>query len=153
MTSPAAAPITRLLVPTDFSEPSEHAAAYAARLAGALRIPLVLAHVHAPPQVFAPDGMVLAAAYDETRVEAALREALEAAATRVRAAGAPEVTTELVVGGAAAELVRLARERGCDLVVMATHGRGGVPRLLLGSVADKVVRRAGCPVLTLGPKT
>ncbi len=62
-----------------------------------------------------------------------------------------EVERRLVEGSAADALVRLADELKCDLIVMGTHGRSGLPHVLLGSVAEKVVRKAGCPVLTVRP--
>lgn len=59
------------------------------------------------------------------------------------------VKYRLVQGEAADEILRLAQELDCDLIVMGTHGRKGLPRLLLGSVAEKVLREATCPVLTI----
>jgi nucleotide-binding universal stress UspA family protein len=63
----------------------------------------------------------------------------------------PEVSVErhLVAGEPAAEILRLARTQKCDLIVMGTHGLAGLDRLLLGSVAEQVLRRAPCPVLTV----
>ena len=55
----------------------------------------------------------------------------------------------LVQGGAAEEILQVAQERKCDLIVMGTHGRTGLGRLLMGSVAEQVVRKASCPVLTV----
>lgn len=60
--------------------------------------------------------------------------------------------TRRAIGAAGKEIVRLATEEGFDLIVMGTHGRGEVAHLLLGSVTEKVVRRAACPVLTVGPR-
>jgi nucleotide-binding universal stress UspA family protein len=63
----------------------------------------------------------------------------------------PAVPVEhrLAEGDSAEEILRLAQESGCDLIVLGTHGRTGLPRLLMGSVAEQVVRKAPCPVLTV----
>jgi nucleotide-binding universal stress UspA family protein len=63
-----------------------------------------------------------------------------------------EVTTQLCIGGASEEIVRAAAELEADLLVVGTHGRTGVKRLLLGSVAEAIVRKAGCPVLVVREK-
>jgi nucleotide-binding universal stress UspA family protein len=63
------------------------------------------------------------------------------------------VTTAVQVGNAAAVIIEVAQEQGCDLIVMGTHGRTGVAHLFLGSVAEKVVRTAPCPVLTIRSDT
>jgi universal stress protein A len=59
------------------------------------------------------------------------------------------VTTEVQAGKAAAVIIEVAEQQGCDLIVMGTHGRTGVAHLFLGSVAEKVVRAAPCPVVTI----
>jgi nucleotide-binding universal stress UspA family protein len=59
------------------------------------------------------------------------------------------VHTEMVTGDPVTEILQAAREHGCDLIVMSTHGRTGLARLLMGSVAEQVLRRAPCPVLTV----
>jgi glycine betaine transporter len=66
-------------------------------------------------------------------------------------AGAANVETKLLQGFAAQEITKLARQGGFDLIVMGTHGRTGVSHLLIGSVAERVVRTAHCPVLTVRP--
>src|SRR5574340_1190126 len=66
--------------------------------------------------------------------------------------GAERVTVEKGIGEPALSIVELAQERGVDLVVVGTHGRTGLRHALLGSVAERVVRRAGCPVLTIHPE-
>jgi nucleotide-binding universal stress UspA family protein len=78
-----------------------------------------------------------------------LEKSLEAEARSVEDAGVAAVHTMLIQGVAQAEIVRLASEQGFDLIVMGTHGRTGLRHALLGSVAEKVVRKASCPVLTV----
>ena len=142
--------MTRILCPTDFSEPSEAAVREAQRLAAALGGELVLLHVTS-------DGPL----WNETLYTPALRDVFEAqrqwAATALgtraetlAAAGVP--TRVLVESGVAWEaILRVAREQQADMIVMGTHGRTGLNRLLLGSVTERVLRQAPCPVLTVGP--
>jgi nucleotide-binding universal stress UspA family protein len=123
--------IRDMLFATDFSETAEHAGRYAAELARALGARLHVLHV-------APRYGVAAAAAE--RVDA---EGAALARTGVETEGA------LLTGHAAAGIVRYAREHGIGLIAMGTHGRTGVSRALQGSVAEAVVRRAGCPVITV----
>ena len=143
------ATIKRILVPTDFSETADAALAYAKPLAAQLGARLHLVHVFSDPYVlpaYAPD------VYAE--VPAVLREeALEQIADELRrractSTGERTVTATLV-GLTTKELVRYANENDIDLIVMGTHGRHGVAHLLLGSVAELMVRVAPCPVLTV----
>lgn len=78
-------------------------------------------------------------------------EAVEAVADLARAEGV-EVLTTLRTGSPSQEIVRYAESEGCDLIVMGTHGRGGIDRLLLGSVAERVVRSSSVPVMTVRVK-
>jgi nucleotide-binding universal stress UspA family protein len=66
-------------------------------------------------------------------------------------AGVAKVITEIEVGDARDEIVKVAKRYACDLIVMSTHGRSGFKRALLGSVADDVVRNSPCPVLLIHP--
>ena len=138
----------RILVATDFSHTADAALAYATTLASALQSTIHLVHVLEDPLVPASVG-----ASDEftpmpvempdevrQRAEEALRARLG------NAVGGTEVRTGAM---AAAAIVAVARERGADLIVMGTHGRRGLAHLLLGSVAERVVRTAECPVLTV----
>ena len=134
-------PIKTILHPTDFSELSDSAFRLACSLARDHGGRVVVLHVYPPPEVL---GEVVAEPPDAGREE--LRRVLE----RVRPTG-PGVPVEhrLEQGEAAETIVRLAREYGCDLIVMGTHGRTGLRRLLMGSVAEEVMRAAPCPVLTI----
>jgi len=136
----------RICCAVEFSEPSRVAMLQAAELATRCEGDLVLLHVKAPPPPVAPDALATPEEagslelVDLERTVAAWRE--EAA----RVAGRP-VAAEVLDGEPAEEIVRFSRERDCDLLVIGTHGRTGVKRLVLGSVAEKVVRTAACPVL------
>jgi nucleotide-binding universal stress UspA family protein len=136
--------IQTILHPTDFSPPAGHAFEVACALARDHGARLVLLHVKPPPQVlFGKMGPVVVEPPD-------LRRTLQEQLDRLRPAESPlHVERRLAEGDAAAEIVKTAREVGSELVVMGTHGRTGLRRLLLGSVAEQVLRRAPCPVLTL----
>jgi universal stress protein A len=137
-------PIKTILHPTDFSEQSAHAFRVACAVARDYGARLVVTHIVAVPVYGTPDmgPMVPAPGI----LEDEMRQALEA----VRPSD-PAIIVEhrLGMGDAAGEIVALAREVKADLIVMGTHGLSGLGRLLLGSVAEAVLRRAPCPVLTL----
>ncbi len=143
--------LTRILVPNDFSETSDAALAYARALAARFGASLHLLHVFADPYAsgaYAPE--VYAPLPPEVR-EHALRDLEERLRERL-ADGVPrasEGTATIVTGLTATKIVQHAAEQEIDLIVMGTHGRRGVAHLLLGSVAEHVVRTAGCPVLTV----
>lgn len=142
----------RILVPTDFSECAGHALEYAAELSVKLAAPLLIAHIYQPPVVYTPEGYVWATLPSEAQVRDDLMIALGRQAAAARARGARDVETTVATGGAWHEIVKLAEDRGCDLVVMGTHGHSGIKHALLGSVAEKVVRKATCPVLTVSQR-
>ena len=142
--------IKRILVPTDFSEPADAALDYAVGLSRTLGSALSLVHVF-------EDFIDATASFEhymplpvETRDEilASIRRRL---AERVERTGAAGVTSDVLIGSTARAIVDAARDRHADLIVMGTHGRHGVAHLLLGSVAERVVRTADCPVLTIRP--
>jgi len=141
-----------ILVPLDGSTFAEHALPTAlsiARKCGG-RVHLVQAH-EPPPVPSSPDILV---PYDGSWDEA-MRESeksyLDSVANRIAERAGLIVRTELLDGSPAMAVATYAREMETDLVVMTTHGRGGISRLWLGSVADGVVRRSGVPVLLLRP--
>ncbi len=143
--SPSAA-FRRIVVPTDFSVPAERAWALAQRLARPADAELVLVHV-----VPGSTSPLTRAGPASEAVRKWAAEELEDCAGRARALGL-RVRVALRTGVAYREIVALAREGKADLIVVATLGRGGIRRALLGSVADRVVRLAPCPVLTVpGP--
>lgn len=139
----------RIVVPTDFSSCSEEAWALAQRVAGALGSELVLVHVLVEAPLWGEGPFTMDRArevYDAARTWAGERLAEWAAQARSKGLTA-RVT--LRTGAAHEEIVALATDERADLVVIGTHGRGGVNRALLGSVTDRVVRLAPCPVLTV----
>ena len=136
-------PVHTILHPTDFSAPSAYALGLACALARDYGARLIALHVAHVPPVFASEGMVPPAP-EEIRAEAEeqLRQ-LPVPQDDVR------VERRLELGDAAGEILRVAAEVDASLIVMGTHGRTGLGRLLMGSVAEQVVRRAACPVLTV----
>lgn len=139
----------KILVPTDFSPSSEPALRFAVELARAVGASLTLVHVYNATPYEIPEGMPVSGIINIDGVIAEFRKQLEGAKSRAEQAGATRVDTALVQGVAYAEIVRLAEQRGYGLIVMGTHGRTGFAHMLLGSVAEKVVRKASCPVVTV----
>ena len=136
-----------ILVPTDFSAHAKHALDYAMHLAEPLRATLTLLYViYLPPLAEAN----LTVQMDD--IETQSRRRLEAEAQRVHDAGLP-VKTQLVHGVPWQQIVETAQDQHVDLIVMGTHGRTGIEHILLGSVAEKVVRLAPCPVLVVRDHT
>jgi universal stress protein A len=141
-------PTQHFLVPIDFSEYADHALAYAIRLARTLDARLTLLHVVQPlPMAGVDMGVALPETYLQ-EAEAEVQRSMEAALARVTAAG---LTGECVVlyGVPFQEIVDTAKAHSVDLIIMGTHGRTGLLHVLLGSVAEKVVRLAPCSVLVV----
>jgi nucleotide-binding universal stress UspA family protein len=140
----------RIVCATDFSAAAEVAERQAARLAGVLGAELVLLHVASEAPL-----------WSETLYTPQVRAVFEGQ-RRWAADALAKRTTALAVEGIAARgvvkvgvpwevIVGTARDEQADMIVMGTHGRTGLDRMLLGSVAERVVRRAPCPVMTLRP--
>lgn len=142
----------KILCAIDFSPPSRVAMLQAAELAASCHAELLLLHVQEIPAARAQLGMMPSPpeAY-ELRMGEAWRQ-LERSAAEVAAIAKVHVSVQQVEGPAPEEIVRIAREKEVDLVVVGTHGRKGVKRAVLGSVAELVVRRAPCSVLVVRPE-
>ena len=140
--------LTRILCATDFSEVSTKAEACAIALARHYEARLSLLHVDPPMPILAPYGEIPVdiRLFEDQRRHA--EHELGAARERARAAGVP-VDAAVLGGYPAREILAFADEQGVDLIVLGSHGRGGVEHLLLGSVAEKVLRKAPCPVLVV----
>lgn len=139
----------RILVPVDFSTHSEAAVRLAADLARRYEGTLDLVHVFEPIAYPLPDGYVLFTPLQLNELVAQLEQQLTRMKAMALAAGAPQVETHVRQGACAADICDFAREGAFDLIVMGTHGRTGLNHLLLGSVAERVLRMAPCPVLTI----
>jgi len=139
--------ISRVLAPVDLSDQSELVMDHAAALADAYAAPLDLLHVveeAAYPSAYGLDPLTP----DLPNVQERAREALETLAGTLDLRTDP-VNVHVLAGNAARDIVEFASEQEADLIVMATHGRTGLERFLIGSVAEKVVRRSPCPVFTI----
>lgn len=139
----------KILVPVDFSTHSGEATRVAADLAKRFDASLTLVHVYDPVAYSLPDGFVMLSQADVDRLFEAFRAQLAADQRRALDAGAPRVDTKLLTGFVAGELVEFASRGEFDLIVMGTHGRTGIQHLAIGSIAERVVRLARCPVLTV----
>ena len=136
-------PIRTILHPTDFSERSQNAFRLACSLARDYGGHLIVLHVVPTPLAVYMEGVVAGPTEGfQEEVQAQLCE-LKPEFNDVL----PEYRT--VEGDAIHEILRFAEDNSCDLIVMGTHGRTGLGRFLMGSVAEGVVRKAGCPVLTV----
>ena len=138
-------PTKTIVVATDFSEGSDEALKEAIDLAKQTGGALDLLHVVEPPS----DGFPFGPAYtDGAAFVAFIEQELARRAARAALAGIA-CHTRFIEGNAAPEIVARAREVGAGLIVVGTHGRRGLAHMLLGSVAERVVHLAGCPVLTV----
>lgn len=137
--------IKTILHPTDFSQCSELAFRLAGSLARDYGARLVVLHVVPVPTVYYGEGVMVAPPPED---QEALRERL----VQLKPRDAKVVVEhQLLKGDAATEIVRVAEETKADVIVIGSHGRTGLARLLLGSVAEKVMRKAPCPVVTVKP--
>jgi nucleotide-binding universal stress UspA family protein len=145
--------LRRILLPTDFSGCANYALPYAAAIARATGATIICLHVVEP---IAP--AVGYSGLAEPMPIADISEQLEDSAERElpQLAGCEDfsgldVEEVIVHGDAAAEIVRVASEREVDLIVVSSHGRTGLGRIIFGSTAEAVVRHASCPVLVVKP--
>jgi nucleotide-binding universal stress UspA family protein len=140
----------KILCPTDFSDGARRAMAVAARLAREAGAELVVAHAwHVPAPALPADYAFLPQMVQQLSEDA--QRGLDDAAREAVALGAPRVAQVLLSGVAWAAIVDALADPAFDLVVIGTRGRTGLARVLLGSVAEKVVRHAPCPVLAVPP--
>jgi nucleotide-binding universal stress UspA family protein len=138
--------VQRILVGTDGSDHAGRALAMAADLARRYGASVIVATV-IEPSYLPPEAAMMADRIEAARRDEAERLAREAAATVAQQG----VTVQTVVlnGGAAEQMLQVARSEGVDLIVAGSRGRGAVARVLLGSVSDRLVRQSHCPVLVV----
>lgn len=139
----------RILVPTDFSPNAEEAVRYAAELARRFEAPLTLVHVYDVTPYVLPEAVPLYDTSQLGQLREEFQKQLSALRQRVEQSGVKQVEARLLQGSPTVEIPRFAEEQGFGLIVVGTHGRTGLAHLLLGSVAEKVVRKSPCPVLTV----
>jgi len=142
--------IKRLLTPIDFSESSKQAVHYAVEFARSFKAELhllnVIEPVMYPAEMFGQVGMVDV----ESVLEKSANEEMQAWKTSLIPKDMPAISATQH-GRPFAEIVRYATEHEIDLIIIGTHGRSGFDHFLLGSTAEKVIRKAPCPVLTVRP--
>ena len=142
--------VKKILCPTDFSENSEHAMKYALALATLSQAQLELLHV-VEPIAYPQSTELFEPMLDEVeltmKMEAAYQKQLEDQVVALKD-DYPKITGKLVTGNTFLEIIQAARG-DVDMIVMGTHGRTGLAHVLIGSVAERVVREAPCPVLTV----
>ena len=145
--------VRTILLPTDFSECAAHAVPAAASLARLMQARMICLHVIEP--IVPTVGWTPVA---EPLPVADISEQLETSATRelpkisqCEECEGLDVEDLIVHGEAASEIVRVARERAVDMIVISSHGRTGLGRILFGSTAESVMRHAHCPVLVVKP--
>jgi nucleotide-binding universal stress UspA family protein len=139
----------KILVPVDFSAHSAEAIRHAADLSRRYDASVSIVHVYQSMEFALPGGFP---AYEPARLKEllqALTAQVESSVNDAHAAGALKVDGKLLQGTIAHEIVTCAKQGNFDLIVIGTHGRSGLGHLLLGSIAEKVLRTAPCPVLTV----
>jgi universal stress protein A len=142
--------IRSILAPTDFSTHARGAVRYAAGLAERFGATLHLIHVLPHPLPVMPDGMITSALPPdyyrdlEAESQATLKRTLDPAWGSV-----PAVIDAVLWGDSVSQIINYATEHQISMIVIATHGRTGLSHALLGSVAERIVREAPCPVLTV----
>ncbi len=144
--------LKRILLPTDFSDYSEQAMSYACAFAEQFDAELHILHVlqdlvavvPEPGVAFPPPGDYMGELKESANQALLQIPAADWAADRT-------IVRETRQGPPFLEIIRYAKEQEIDMIVLGTHGRGGLAHVLLGSVAEKVVRKAPCPVLTVRP--
>jgi nucleotide-binding universal stress UspA family protein len=140
--------INRILCAVDFSAPSARALQYALALAERLGAQVDVIHVYEFPNFAVEDGAVELPPYMQESLAMRLRERLEQF-VKEKAVEGPKTSTHLLEGIPYLQIVEAAKGHQADLVVIGTHGRTGLSHMMLGSVAERVVRTSEVPVLTI----
>ena len=146
--SPSAPTIELILCAVDFSAGSDRAVEQAATLAKATGARVELLHVYQLPVLALPDGAVTATPEFVARLTTQAQEALDRHRDQLTARGV-RASTCLLEGAVVDTIVKHAERAGASLLVLGTHGRSGFQRFILGSTAERVVRTASLPVLTV----
>lgn len=140
--------IEHILFPTDFSDYAANAVLYAIDFAKKFGSKVTVIHVLSPPTYAVTPEFNVDLTKIQKQVEAASRGRVDELTERLSKEGI-EVESLIEIGSPFAEIVKCARAKDVDLIVLSTHGHGAVKHMLLGSTAEKIVRKAPCPVLTI----
>lgn len=144
--------IRKILIPFDFSEYSEKAFTWALAMAERYRARVLLLHV-VPRPSYPP--MLMGTYFNVAEFEVSLQTEAEARAKEFlgkTGSRTVQIDTKVVIGEPFSDICQIAEQEQIDLIVMGSHGRTGLSHVLLGSVAERVVRHAPCPVLVVGKK-
>ena len=144
--------IKKILAPIDFSEVSNRSLDYAIELAAQMKAAVWVVHVYEIPVYVFPEGSIITPPAEAAELADRAQKSLDAAVSARRDRGV-EISGTLTNGSPREEILRLAKEGNVDLIVMGTHGRRGLPRAILGSVAERLIRTSEVPVLIVrGPR-
>jgi universal stress protein A len=143
----------KILVPIDLSKASTRVLEQAQEFAAKFSATIDLLYVWTPPALLAPEALMTGVGATEQPLlawlENSAREHLAKFESEAKSAGVPIATSYCELGDPATAILERAQSGGYDLMVVGTHGRTGLSHLLMGSVAEKIVRRARCAVLTV----
>ena len=142
--------IRRILCASDFSSTSRKALAAAISLAKTHRAGLIILHAHVPIGPLMPERYIESSTWDRVDTDARrwIKSQVAKAADRAKKLGV-RASAIMVMGDPATQIVRVARSKRIDLIVVGTHGRRGMSKFFLGSVAERVIATAPCPVMTV----
>ena len=142
--------LRRILVPTDFSEHSRHALMYGVAFAEKFGAELYLLHVFQDLTVYQPDAVLVGPPVvpPVEELTGAARLAVEKVIDELKLEKV-QVHAEVREGSPVDEIVQFAQDKDIDLIVIATHGRGWLAHMLMGSISEKIVRKAPCPVMAV----
>jgi nucleotide-binding universal stress UspA family protein len=144
--------LKNVLVATDFSQPSDAAVLYGRELAA--RFGATLHVLHVAPNAYigtlGAENYVALAPELQQQIEDGARRQLDQLVVDSDRSGPPSIPVVQTSGSPALAIVEYAKDHNIDMIVMGTHGRGALAHLVMGSVAERVVRLAPCPVLTVG---
>ena len=146
--------LNRVLIPTDFSNFSAPAMQYGMAIAARFDAEVHLLHIVPDPAMLVPE----AAAFSVESMQAQSDDLKDQAMLALKKlpedgwSDSKPVVREVRIGAAFIEIIEYARELDIDLIVIGTHGRSGLMHVLMGSVAERIVRKAPCPVLTVKPE-
>jgi len=146
--------LDRVLVPTDFSDYSRPAMIHGCAMAARFEAELHLLHVVPDPAMLIPEAAAFSVETMQAQSETLVNDA-QAALQKLPPDGWENkraIIREVRVGAAFMEIIDYAREASIDLIVIGTHGRSGLMHVLMGSVAERIVRKSPCPVLTVKPE-
>ncbi|HAV32053.1 MAG: universal stress protein [Planctomyces sp.] len=144
--------LNRILVPTDFSEFSRPALTYACAMAERFAARLYVLHVVPDPAMLVPEAAVFSVESMQSQSDKLVADAQKLLQEMPAGwQGSQPVIRDVRVGAAFLEIIDYAKVQEIDLIVIGTHGRSGLSHILMGSVAERVVRAAPCPVLSVKP--